>query len=104
MKFDRSDFAPIEKLENDMRLIQKDAMEIAQTALQDGLQHIFDQADNEHLSDRDYVKEVIAGACGVALSASALHTGHIVSNYFPIIVEMAYQNTSQRIESQFEPK
>lgn len=104
MKLDKSDFAPIEQLENDMELIQKDAMDIAITALQDGLQHVFDEADKKNLSDKDYLKELISGACGLALSASALHTKHIVSNYFPIIVETAYQNTSQRIESQLKQK
>ncbi|PAE17253.1 hypothetical protein CHH91_04395 [Virgibacillus sp. 7505] len=99
MKIDKSDFAPIEKLENDMEAIQLDAMKLAETALMDTLQAVFDVADEKNLSDRDYIKEVISGAAGAALQSSALHTGHMVSNYVPIIVELAYQNSSQRIAS-----
>jgi len=98
MKLNKDDFAPLEQLESDMKAIQKDALQYAQTALLEGLQHVFDEADKKTLSDKDYVKEVISGACGIALSASALYTRHMVANYVPIIVELAYQNSSQRIE------
>ncbi|KLV22280.1 hypothetical protein [Bacillus altitudinis] len=100
MKFDKSDFASFEKLEIDMEMIQKDAMNAAITALQDGIQKVFDEADKKKLSDKEYIKEIISGACGSALFASSLHTTHMISNYFPIILEMAYQTTVERIESQ----
>ena len=102
MKINKNDFAPIEQIENDMVSIQEDAMKIAQTALLDGLQHEFDKADEKDLSDREYLKEIISSACGISLSASSLYTGHIASNYVPLIVELAYQNAVQRIESNFE--
>jgi hypothetical protein len=102
MKINKDDFAPIEQLESDMKAIQEDAMKLAQEALLDGLQKVFNDIDKKDLSDRDYVKEIVSGACGATLAASFVHTGHILSNYIPIIVELAYQNTSLRIQSQDE--
>ncbi|GEM_PF-6113642 len=102
MKINKNDFAPIEQIENDMKMIQVDALDIARTSLEDGLQHIFDQADQKELSDKEYLKEVIAGACGIALTSASLYTEHMISNTIPIAVELAYQNSVQRIEKQIE--
>ncbi|MGM0969388.1 MAG: hypothetical protein ACQEWR_12520 [Bacillota bacterium] len=55
MKFDKTDFASFEQLENDMEMIQKDAMNAAITALQDGIQKVFDEADKKKLSDKEYI-------------------------------------------------
>lgn len=102
MKINKDDFAPIKQIENDMQAIQNDALKIAQTSLEDGLQHIFNQADQKGLSDKEYLKEVIAGACGIALASASLYTEHMISNTIPVAVELAYQNTVQRIEKQIE--